>query len=179
MVSRTGRNCCLSAKCWPGCDSYYIRRKIKREPRPEGGGSLFLYCLNISHFFFTVFPHFCLPLPCSLADAPFVGADGVGTAYSGKAFIRRFVFWLYRTSQLLNPVKNKATVDALWVCFISALGVSVRLCTAHRGRIYTYRRGLLRCSFNWIGQCEGLCRAGRATGTDSRAFFVYVLTITF
>ena len=124
---------------------------------------------------FHIFAYLCLvpsPMPS------FMGADGVGTAYSGKAFIRRFVFWLYRTSQLLNPVKNKATVDALWVCFISAFGVSVRLCTAYMGRIYTYRRGLLRCSFNWIGQCEGLCRAGRATGTDSRAFFVYVLTIT-
>ena len=123
---------------------------------------------------FHIFAYLCLvPMPM-----PLCGADGVGTAYSGKAFIRRFVFWLYRTSQLLNPVKNKATVDALWVCFISALGVSARLYVAYGGRIYTYRRGLLRCSFNWIGQCEGLCRAGRATGTDSRAFFVYVLTVT-
>ena len=23
-------------------------------------------------------------------------------------------------------------------------------------RVYTYRRGLRRCSFYWIGQCEGL-----------------------
>ena len=85
-----------------------------------------------------------------------VRVRGVGTAYNGKAFIRRFVFWLYRTSQLLNPVKNKATVDVRWVCFISALGVPARLCAVCRGSIYAYRRGLLRCSFNCTGQCEGL-----------------------
>ena len=51
-----------------------------------------------------------------------------------------------RTSQLLNPVRNMATVDVRWVCFMYALVISVWL---HRveGGIYTYRRGLLRCSF--------------------------------
>ena len=49
-----------------------------------------------------------------------------------------------------------ATVDALWVCFISAFAVSARQRAARERGWYTYRRGLLRCSFNWIGQCEGL-----------------------
>ena len=86
-----------------------------------------------------------------------MGADGVGTAYSGKAFIRRFVFWLYRTSQLLNPVKNKATVDALWVCFISTLGVSARFCAAER-EVYIH-----------IG--VGFCVA-RSTGLGNAKAFV-------
>ena len=43
---------------------------------------------------------------------------------------------------------------------------------------YTYRRGLLRCSFNYDGQCEGL-RAWDGWWYDSHAFFVYVLWTGF
>ena len=38
---------------------------------------------------------------------------------------------------------------------------------------YTYRRGLLRCSFRLDWAMRRPCRAGRVTGTDSRAFFIY------
>ena len=54
-----------------------------------------------------------------------------------------------------NLAKDKATVDALWVCGIQACAVSVRFRMV-AWSIYTYRRGLLRCSFWQDGQCEGL-----------------------
>ena len=48
--------------------------------------------------------------------------------------------------------KNKATVDAHWVCMMTALVVSMQIVT--RGFIYTYTCGLLRCSTLNDGQCE-------------------------
>lgn len=41
------------------------------------------------------------------------------------------------------------------------------------GVCHTYRRGLLRCSFRLDWAMRRPCRAGRVTGTDSRAFFIY------
>ena len=38
---------------------------------------------------------------------------------------------------------------------------------------YTYRRGLLRCSFRQQWAVQSLRSVGRVTGTDSRAFFIY------
>ena len=40
------------------------------------------------------------------------------------------------------------------------------------GLLYTYRRGLLRCSFDSDGQCEGL-NAWDGQSTDSCAFLFY------
>ena len=57
---------------------------------------------------------------------------------------------------------------------MSALGVPARQCAACRGVYIHIGVGFCVVRSYWIGQCEGLCRAGRATGTDSRAFFVYV-----
>ena len=65
------------------------------------------------------------------------GMDGVGTAYSGKAFIRRFVLGTSESRKFKIVVKFEATVDALWVCFISALGVSVRSMYGRKGK-YIY-----------------------------------------
>ena len=67
-----------------------------------------------------------------------------------------------------------ATVDALWVCFISALGVSARLCAVHAGvHIYISAWASALLVQLYRAMRRPLC-VGRATGTDSRAFFVYV-----
>ncbi|MDE6800864.1 MAG: hypothetical protein K2P62_11655, partial [Phocaeicola sp.] len=39
---------------------------------------------------------------------------------------------------------------------------------------YTYRRGLLRCSFRQQWAVQSLRSVGRVTGTDSRAFSLYI-----
>lgn len=39
---------------------------------------------------------------------------------------------------------------------------------------YTYRRGLLRCSFRQQWAVQSLRSVGRVTGTDSRASFLYI-----
>ena len=48
--------------------------------------------------------------------------------------------------------KNKATVDAHWVCMMTAHVVPIRIGT--HVVIYTYTCGLLRCSSLKDGQCE-------------------------
>ena len=56
---------------------------------------------------------------------------------------------------------SNATVDALGMCF-SHIPLLVWLIASsdksyiRMGKVYTYRRGLRRCSFNNPGQCEGL-----------------------
>ena len=56
---------------------------------------------------------------------------------------------------------SNATVDALGMCF-SHIPLLVWLIASsdksyiRMGKVYTYRRGLRRCSFNYSGQCEGL-----------------------
>ena len=77
----------------------------------------------------------------------------------------------FKTSQLLITVKEQSNGRCPWDMFIFLMHFlstqKVYLAS------YTYRRGLLRCSFYSDGQCEGLKVAGRVTGTDSRAFFIY------
>ena len=80
----------------------------------------------------------------------------------------------FKTSQLLITVKEQSNGRCPWDMFIFLMHFlstqKVYLAS------YTYRRGLLRCSFYSDGQCEGLKVAGRVTGTDSRAFSFIVFT---
>ena len=103
------------------------------------------------------------------------GGGEAGFHISGKAFIGA-LYLAYLNFANSNPSSgNKATVDAHWVCYMPARSVP----PAHTARlihIYTYRRGLLRCSFYDGGQCEGPdTRDGN--DTDSRAFsYIYATT---
>ena len=50
-----------------------------------------------------------------------------------------------------NDQPDKATVDAHRVCYLNLYPRRILAVTG-----FAYRRGLLRCSFCWFGQCEGL-----------------------
>ena len=82
----------------------------------------------------------------------------------------------FKTSQLLITVKEQSNGRCPWDMFIFLMHFlstqKVYLAS------YTYRRGLLRCSFYSDGLCEGLKVAGRVTGTDSRAFSLYYSYLT-
>ena len=75
----------------------------------------------------------------------------------------------FKTSQLLITVKEQSNGRCPWDMFIFLMHFlstqKVYLAS------YTYRRGLLRCSFY-------LKVAGRVTGTDSRAFSLYYSYLT-
>ena len=70
----------------------------------------------------------------------------------GKAFTKRLVFGYLESSKSYNPSKNKATVDAHWVCFIPLNLINIR----NRSSIYIFGVGFWCCSFYGKGQCESL-----------------------
>ena len=88
----------------------------------------------------------------------------------GKAFISALCLAYLNFANSNPSSRNKATVDAHWVCYMPACVIPVRLHPdGFTSKPYTYRRGLLRCPFYDGGQCEGPdTRDGN--GTDSRAF---------
>lgn len=72
---------------------------------------------------------------------------------------------VYKLRKLPNPVRGEAAVDVQAVYQHGACGVlppvGYTACTPTGSTpfgafMHTSRRGPRRCSFNWIGQCEGL-----------------------
>jgi hypothetical protein len=61
--------------------------------------------------------------------------------------------WRPETSQLSKYVQEWSNGRCLWVCSLLRVGSAVSASPTLR---YSYRRGLRRCSFWRIGQCEGL-----------------------
>ena len=63
--------------------------------------------------------------------------------YIKKDVYLTFCLWLFKTSQLLTTVKNKAAVDVYGICLCPRCNFDIKIHLV----CYTYRRGLLRCSF--------------------------------
>ena len=82
----------------------------------------------------------------------------------------------FKTSQLLITVKEQSNGRCPWDMFIFLMHFlstqKVYLAS------YTYRRGLLRCSFRQQWAVQSLRSVGRVTGTDSRAFSLYYSYLT-
>lgn len=97
-----------------------------------------------------------------LRRCPFSRADGGGQTL----FSRKGVYWrsdsrLIETSQIpIQKSENIATVDACGMCIFHSTR-QLSSCPPGKRRakgekVKPYRRGLLRCSFRLLWQCEGL-----------------------
>ena len=78
--------------------------------------------------------------------------------YMRRTFTGRIVFDTSELRKLLSHSQSKAAVDVRGICPSSQctfINLSVPLLKGMLGW-HTYRRGLLRCSFYYDGQCEGL-----------------------
>lgn len=83
--------------------------------------------------------------------------------HTEKAFTRRFVLDDSETSHTSNPVKDEAMVDAQAEYIRPVVYPSHGVHAVYTMMEYTFYRlyihlgvGSSHCSFNWIGQCEGL-----------------------
>lgn len=88
-------------------------------------------------------------------------------------WIRRLLNALFLTLRNLanfNLCQEWSNSRCSWICHIWC---RIFNCTMY---LYTYRRGLLRCSFNRDGQCESLRSVGRVIVRLPR-FFIYVIPI--
>lgn len=92
--------------------------------------------------------------------------------YIKKGVYLTLCLWLFETSNTLSSSQNKATVDVYGICLYPQVYFEIKVYLD----CYTYRRGLLRCSFRLDWAMRRPCRAGRVTGTDSRAFSFIVFT---
>ena len=107
-----------------------------------------------------------------LTPMPFIRRIRVGNYYIKKDVYLTFCLWLFETSNILSGSQNKATVGVYGICLhIFNMPFARKVCW-----IYTYRRGLLRCSFRLLRAVRRPQTAGRVTGTDSRAFSFIVFT---
>ena len=80
-----------------------------------------------------------------------------------------FCSWLFRISQILTIVKNKAIVDVCEVCLYPCCIFVCQRCiqvVIHIGVGFCVAR-------SDDGAMREPWRVGRVTGTDSRAFFIY------
>ena len=64
-----------------------------------------------------LFTTFALSLAETILHSRLLMVDGWDT-YIGKAFIERFDFDILKSRKFLSVVKNKATMNVPWVCFI-------------------------------------------------------------
>lgn len=64
---------------------------------------------------------------------------------------KRFISWFLELRNFSIVIKNETTIERPWICkqLLAEIGMILH------NRL-TYMRGLLRCSFNYDGQCEGL-----------------------
>ena len=99
-----------------------------------------------------------------------------------KAFTWRFVLDILKSRKFLNPVMNLATVDAPGVIFHNRTciykGIIVPIWVHYISYMYVnsakwnlIRRGLWRCLFNWIRQCESLKMWDRQQAVPTSLFF--------
>ena len=91
----------------------------------------------------------------------------------------RFGFDVLKSWKNFMRVKNKAAVDAPWVCYIQTcliMPVSHWCILMHQWQLwgvvwcYTYRRGVRRCSFRLAGQFQEPQNVKRATVQDFTSF---------
>ena len=92
--------------------------------------------------------------------------------YIKKGVYLTLCLWLFETSNTLSSSQNKATVDVYGICLYPQVYFEIKVYLD----CYTYRRGLLRCSFRLLRAVRRPQTAGRVTGTDSRAFSFIVFT---
>ena len=88
----------------------------------------------------------------SFAQLAEEGCGRGGNIQLRRMFTVRFVFDTSELRNFMNHRRDKATVDVRGIC----LCFQCTLSEGYADSSYTYRRGLLRCSFCGDGQCEGL-----------------------
>ena len=165
-----------------------VKLCVRRRHRSCG---LFSPTGRIFHFSVTIlvlFVSFSLLCTCGArADASRKAGERVGPHYLYmESVYSTLCSWRHRTSQILNSSQSKATVDAhgYVICrhpmpIPSEQFFPWKSCTCWYGKdcIYTYQRGLLRCSFRLLWAMREPRGVGRVTGTDSHVFSYPHVTI--
>ena len=134
-----------------------------------------MFC--IFHRVFFVFSYFLFTFALMLRRIRLVRGKRAGHWLLGKTFTWRFCLWLYRTSQLLDPVKTKATVDVYGVCYISLVCLfqqKVYWVVIHIGVGYL---GVARS--DWLGNAKALKSGTSNRYRFPRFFFLYGLILIY
>ena len=89
-----------------------------------------------------------------------------------KGVFWRLVFDIQESRKFERYCQSKATKDVLGMCLYASPFWRFYMRHCIWGRLYPYRRGLLRCSFFNIGQCESLWMWDGRQGLFPRLLFV-------
>jgi hypothetical protein len=106
-----------------------------------------------------------LPLEFYAEDSHRVG--WVGFRHSEKRLLTLFLGFL-KPGKFQCYCQECSNSRCSWVCLLPKADYTILACPL---LCYTYRRGLLRCSFNSNGQSRA-SESGTSNSTDSHAFFM-------